>query len=62
MIVLLMVVPVIPFRMCLSFIIVFGLVFMYSFFTLPCLWEIRFSSQMISGTVIWLLGLHEIFK
>ena len=36
MIVLLMVVPVIPFRMCLSFIIVFGLVFMYCFYlTLP---------------------------
>ena len=61
MIVLLMVVPVIPLRMCLSFMIVFGLVFMY-FFTLPCLWEIRFSSQMICGTVIWLLGLDGIFK
>ena len=53
---LLMVVSVIPFRMCLSFIIVFGLVFMY-FLTLPCLWEIRFSSQMISG-----LSFGGIFK
>ena len=32
------------------------------FLTIPCLWEIRFSSQMISGTVIWLLGLDRIFK
>ena len=30
--------------------------------TFPCLWEISFSGQMISGTVIWLLGLDRIFK
>ena len=34
----------------------------YGFLTLPCLWEISFSSQMINGTVIWLLGLDRIFK
>ena len=42
-------------------IIVFGLVTM-DFFTFPCLWEISFSSQMISGTVDWLMGLDRIFK
>ena len=34
----------------------------YGFLTFPCLWEISFSSQMISGTVSWLLGLDRIFK
>ena len=34
----------------------------YGFLTFPCLWEISFSSQMISETVIWLLGLDRIFK
>ena len=29
----------------------------YGFSTFPCLWEIRFSGQMISGTVSWSLGL-----
>ena len=58
-------------RMCQSFlpecvfffifIVVFGLVVM-NFFTFPCLWDISFSSQMISGTVSWLLGLNRIFK
>ena len=32
------------------------------FLAFPCLWEISFSSQMISGTVSWLLGLDRIFK
>ena len=31
----------------------------YGFLTFPCLWEISFSSQMISGTVSWLLGLYR---
>ena len=34
----------------------------YGSLTFPCLWEISFSSQMISGTVSWLLGLDRIFK
>ena len=34
----------------------------YGFLTFLCLWEIRFSSQMVSGTVSWLLGLDRIFK
>ena len=34
----------------------------YGFLTFPCLWEINFSSQMITGTVSWLLGLDRIFK
>ena len=33
----------------------------YRFLTFPCLWKISFSSKMISGTVIWLLGLDRIF-
>ena len=42
---------------CVYFsIIVFSFVIM-DFFAFPCLWEIRFSSHMINGTVIWLLGL-----
>ena len=45
----------------LFFIMVFGLVVM-DFFIFPCLWEISFSSQMISGTVSWLLGSDRIFK
>ena len=56
-------VSVIPFRMCLF------LFFNHSFWpcryeclTFPYLWEISFSSQMISGTVSWLLGLDKIFK
>ena len=32
------------------------------FFTFPWLWEIRFCSQMISGTASWLLGLDMVFK
>ena len=32
------------------------------FLTFPCLWEISFSGQIISGTVSWLLGLDRIFK
>ena len=44
---------------CVLFsIIVFGL----GFLTFPCLWEIRFSSQIINGAVSWLLGLDRIFK
>ena len=34
----------------------------YGFLIFPCLWEISFSSQMISGTVIWLFGLDRIFR
>ena len=34
----------------------------YGFLTFPCLWEISFSSQMISGTISWLLGLDRILK
>ena len=34
----------------------------YGFFTFPCLWEVSFSGQMISGTVSWLLGLDGIFN
>ena len=34
----------------------------YVFLTFPSLWEIGFSSQMMSETVIWLLDLHRIFK
>ena len=34
----------------------------YAFLTFHCLWEIRFSSRMISETVSWLLGLDKIFK
>ena len=34
----------------------------YEFLTFPCLWEISFSGQMISGTVSWLLSLDRIFK
>ena len=34
----------------------------YGFLTFPCLWEISFSSQMISGTVSWLLGLDTTYK
>ena len=34
----------------------------YGFLTFPSLWEISFSSQMISGTVSWLLGSDRIFK
>ena len=30
--------------------------------TFPCLWEMSFSSQMISGTVSGLLGLDRIFR
>ena len=53
-------VSVIPFRMCLFF---FNYSFWpchYGFLTFHCLGEN--SSQMISGTVIWLLGLDRIFK
>ena len=32
------------------------------FFTFPYLWEISFSSQMIRGTVSWLLSLDGTFK
>ena len=34
----------------------------YGFLTFPCLWEISFSSQVISGTISWLLDLDRIFK
>ena len=34
----------------------------YGFLTFPCLWEISFSGQMISGTLSWLLGLDTIFN
>ena len=34
----------------------------YGFLTFLCLWQISFSSQMISGTVSWLLRLDRIFK
>ena len=34
----------------------------YGILTFPCLWEIKFSSQMINGTVIYLLGFDKIFK
>ena len=53
-------VSVIPFRMCLPFIIVFGLVVMVFYLSLPV--RGKFSCQMISGTVSWLLGLGRIFK
>ena len=51
----------IPFRMCLAFqsqclalsLWIFDFLF---------LWEISFSSQMISETVSWSLGLDRIFK
>ena len=56
-------------RMCQLFLSECVFFFNYSFwschcgfFTFPCLWEISFSSQMISGTVIWLLVLDRIFK
>ena len=75
MIVLLMVVAFIigcVDRMCQSFLserIFFVFLFhhsfwpcRYGFLTFPCLWEIRFSSQMISVTVSLLLGLDRIFK
>ena len=32
------------------------------FLTFPCLWEISCSSQMINGTVSWLLDSDRIFK
>ena len=32
----------------------------YGLLTFACLWEISFSSQTISGTVSWLLGLDRI--
>ena len=54
-------VSVIPFRMCFSFNHSFWPC-RYGFLTSHCLWEIRFSSQTISGTVSWLLGLSRIFK
>ena len=63
MIILFMVVSFVIGCGCLSecvfifFIIAFGLVVMDF-----CLWEIRFSGQMINGTVSWLLGLDRIFK
>ena len=34
----------------------------FGFLTFLCLWEITFSSQMISVIVSWLLGLNRIFK
>ena len=34
----------------------------YELLTFPCLWEISFSSQMISGIVSWSLCLDRIFK
>ena len=34
----------------------------YGFLTFPFLVGDKFSSQMISGTVSWLLGLDRIFK
>ena len=34
----------------------------YGFLTFPWLWGISFSSQMISGTISWSLGLDRIFK
>ena len=57
-------VSVIPFRMCLFFFF-FTHSFWpchYGFLTFPCSWEISFSSQMISETISWLLGLDRIFK
>ena len=54
-------VSVISFRMCL-----FANYILWpchhGFLTFPCLWVISFSSQMISGTVSWLLDLDRIFK
>ena len=54
-------VPVIPHRMCL-FLSHSSWPCHCGFLTFPHLWEISFSSQMISGTVSWLLGLDRIFK
>ena len=54
-------VSVIPLNMCLFFNYSFWLCD-YGFLTFPCLWEISLSSQMISRTVTWLLGLDRIFK
>ena len=34
----------------------------YGFLTFSFLWEISFSSQMISVAVSWLLGLDRIFR
>ena len=58
---LLLDVSVIPFRTCLFFNHSFWPC-RYGFLTFPCLREISFSSQMINGTVSWLLGLDMIFK
>ena len=59
-------VSVIPLRMCPFFPFFFSNHSFWScccgFLTFACLWEIRFSGQMISGTVSWLLGLDRIFK
>ena len=56
-------------RMCQLFLSEFVFFLNYSFWPCHCgflifpyLWKIRFSSQMISGTVSWLLGLDRIFK
>ena len=54
-------VPVIPFRMCLFFHHGFWPC-RYELLTFPCLGEICFPSQIISGTVIWSLGLDRIIK
>ena len=53
-------VSVIPFRMCLFFLSHSSWPCRYGFLSFPCLWEISFSSQMISGTVSWLLRLDRI--
>ena len=54
-------VSVIRFRMCIFFIIVFGLVVM-NFFIFPCLWEISFSTQIGSSSdhMIILAGLEGV--
>ena len=55
-------VSVIPFRTCLFFLHHSFWPCHYGFLTFPCLWQVSFSGQVISGTVSWLLGLDRIFK
>ena len=55
---------VIPFRRCLFFSFFNHSIWpcRYGFLTFLCQWKISFSSQMIRGTVSWLLGLDRICK
>ena len=55
-------VSVIPFRMCFFFLIIVFALSLLVFDLFLLVGDKFFFSQMISGTVIWLLGLDRIFK